>query len=362
MLFVVRCHGEPPERPVCDLADPSRAILVQIRCDDRLVTFELPLEDSAVTLGPSACVLNSAISPYALHCKDSSSPFEWSAWMCIPARGAEILRKPVADVVDGTSCLKLAEPRGVLAGLSPCFHRDRFLIRAVACMDADCAQTVASDDVFELQFEHPSGMRAARCLTMPSRSGVTAGIAVAAVVGGTIAIGLGSSLGASVRGAQSKSTSDAGFGTAARTMSLLRVTQFMGLISDMCAVQGSEKWQLFEEIMQALNCFNFRVPVPAFVTEWSVVFGGLSICGMDPVDLAAQARADIGDLFSGNVFFGIILLAILVTVHLLLLQPTPVFWRRFIQRKAPFGQLELQVLVICVQGVQAWYLVSCCLP
>jgi hypothetical protein len=128
------------------------------------------------------------------------------------------------------------------------------------------------------------------------------------------------------------------------------MAQFMGLTSDMCAVQGNEEWQVYLDVMQVLNFANLRIPVPTFFTGWSWVFEQLSICGMDPVDLAAQARADVGDLFSGNMFFGFILLSIVTVAHLLFLQPTSVAWRRFIQKKAPFSKLELYVLVAGVQG------------
>jgi hypothetical protein len=358
LLFVTRCR-DGAEGLDCDLANPSRAMLLQVNCDNRLVAFELPLEDDSVALGPGACVLNSAISPYTLYCKDSSlQPVgSWSAWQCIPERGAELLGRTQAadDLVDGASCVKLAEPQGVLMGLSPCFHMDRFLVRAVGCLDADCDQAVASDDVFELQFEHPSGMRAAQCLKMPSQAGLAAGVITASVVGGAVSVVLGSSVGASVSAATSASSSAAsgGAGMATGLVSMLGVGQFMGLTSDMCAVQGNVKWQMFQEIMQAMNCFNLRIPVPAFLTEWSGGFGQLSVCGMYPVDLAAQARGDIGDLFSGNMFFGFILLLILVSTHLLFLQPTSIGWRRFMQKKAPFWRLELHVLVVGVQGSAA---------
>jgi hypothetical protein len=228
---------------------------------------------------------------------------------------------------------------------------DRFLVRAVACMDVGCEQKVASDDVFELQFEHPSGMRAAKCLKLPSRAGVAAGMAAASVVGGTVAFVLGSSLGSSLSGASSAGSSAvAATGTASGLGSLVGMAQFMGLTSDMCAVQGNEEWQVYLDVMQVLNFANLRIPVPTFFTGWSWVFEQLSICGMDPVDLAAQARADVGDLFSGNMFFGFILLSIVTVAHLLFLQPTSVAWRRFIQKKAPFSKLELYVLVAGVQG------------
>jgi hypothetical protein len=218
-------------------------------------------------------------------------------------------------------------------------------------MDVGCEQKVASDDVFELQFEHPSGMRAAKCLKLPSRAGVAAGMAAASVVGGTLAFVLGSSLGSSLGGASSAGSSAvAATGTASGLGSLVGMAQFMGLTSDMCAVQGNEEWQVYLDVMQVLNFANLRIPVPAFFTGWSWVFEQLSICGMDPVDLAAQARADVGDLFSGNMLFGFILLSIVTVAHLLFLQPTSVSWRRFIQKNAPFSKLELYVLVAGVPG------------
>jgi hypothetical protein len=210
-------------------------------------------------------------------------------------------------------------------------------------MNDDCTQVVVSDDVFEISFEHPSGMRAVRCLKQPPQVGVTAGIAVASIFGGSVMLVLGSSVGASVSGA----------GMAASGMGLVPMigaVQFMGLTSDMCQVQASEKWQTYSAIMRTLNGFNLRIPIPAFLKGWSPFFGQLSVCGLDPVDLAAQARADIGDLFSGNMFFGFILLLGVIVGHLLLLQPNASVWRKFIQQKAPFLKLELYALLTAIQG------------
>jgi len=353
MLFVTRCQGDP-ENLDCDLEDPSQAVLIQVDCSDRLVTHALPLEDSAVALAASSCVLNSAISPYALYCNDSSvqPSGSWSAWRCVPERGAEIFEPTRDELVDGTSCLKLAEPQGALTGLSPCFHKDRFILRVVACMTDDCTQVVVGDEVFEVPFEHPSGMRAARCLKQPPRAGVTAGIAAASIIGGSVILVLGSSVGASVSGATASSVASSS-AMAASGMGLVPMVgavQFMGLTSDMCQVQANEKWQTYAAIMRSLNGFNLRIPVPAFLTDWSPFFGKLSLCGLSPVDLTAQARADIGDLFSGNMFFGFILLAAVIVAHLLLLQPTPSAWRKFVQKRAPFVRLELYVLLMAVQG------------
>ena len=43
------------------------------------------------------------------------------------------------------------------------------------------------------------------------------------------------------------------------------------------------------------------------------------VCGQAPVDLTKQARADIGDVFAGNVIFGFVLLFALIVLHLLFL-------------------------------------------
>jgi hypothetical protein len=69
------------------------------------------------------------------------------------------------------------------------------------------------------------------------------------------------------------------------------------------------------------------------------------------VDLVSQARADIGDVFCGNLFFGLILLSSIMVVHLLLFHIPSTRLIRLLKRKAPFPKLELYMLIIGFQGV-----------
>ena len=73
------------------------------------------------------------------------------------------------------------------------------------------------------------------------------------------------------------------------------------------------------------------------------------VCGQAPVDLTEQARADIGDIFAGNVIFGFVLLTSLIVLHLLFLHIPAL--RRTIVRRCPFGKLELYALIISFQGL-----------
>jgi hypothetical protein len=73
-----------------------------------------------------------------------------------------------------------------------CDHAKRYNFRSVACFGADCSEDSSfTDDVFEFEFKHPSGARAQECWPKPSKEAKTAGTAVAAVVGGTIAATIG---------------------------------------------------------------------------------------------------------------------------------------------------------------------------
>jgi hypothetical protein len=118
--------------------------------------------------------LNSALQPSAFLCKggeSTSNEDPWSQW------------EPVMDEYDSNP-LEVAVPDGYISGLTPCYHQDRFVVFVEACMGPQCTPSIASDDIFELTFEHPSGQRAIECLSKPKLAYVSAGRAAAAVVGG----------------------------------------------------------------------------------------------------------------------------------------------------------------------------------
>jgi hypothetical protein len=331
LLFVTRCTGTT-QGYTCDFQSPSQAVLAVSSCNQSLIaTAERPLQDARVILSPTSCVKHSAISPFGLYCNDGG----WSPWQC------------AADV-DGLACAESAEPIGVLAGLSPCFHKDRFLTRGIACMSAGCEQSIITDDVLELEFQHPSGMRAVQCLSKPSARSAKVGVAAAGIVGGVISITLGSSTGAAVSGSAS-STAAGGLGLAS-IVDVLSSVQFVALTSELCEIQSSVDLQAYMDTVSYLSMFNLRIPIPHFIYQWSSLFESLSLCGMPPVDLAAQARADIGDLFSGNMVFGFLMFFTVTSVHVVLLLPSTPKLRKFMLKRIPFLKLELYAIIIGFQG------------
>ena len=173
--FVLACRGDP-ESPSCDFDRPSRSLLLQISCDAQLKV--LSLQDDSVRLSASSCIMCATLDPYGEDCQQSASSVAWSDWEC------------VKDAYD-KGCLEVTQPKAELA-LSMCDHAKRYNFRSVACFGADCSEDSSfTDDVFEFEFKHPSGARAQECWPKPSKEAKTAGTAVAAVVGGTIAATIG---------------------------------------------------------------------------------------------------------------------------------------------------------------------------
>jgi hypothetical protein len=332
LLFVTRCTGTA-QAYTCDLQSPSQAVLAVSSCNQSLIaTAARPLQDATVILSPISCVKNSAISPFGLYCDDGGS---WSAWQC-------------ATDDDGLACVESTKPTGELGGLSPCFHKDRFLIRGIACMSTGCEQSIITDDVLELEFQHPSGVRAVQCLSKPSARSAKVGVAAAGIVGGVITITLGSSTAAAVTGsASSTAAGSLGF---TYIVDVLSSVQFVALTSDLCEIQSSIQLQAYMDTISHLNMFNLRIPIPHFIYEWSSLFEILSFCGMPPVDLAAQARADVGDLFSGNMVFGFFMFSTVTSLHVLLLLPSSPKLRKFMLKRIPFLKLELYAMILGFQG------------
>jgi hypothetical protein len=243
--------------------------------------------------------------------------------------------------------LEVAVPDGYISGLTPCYHQDRFVVFVEACMGPQCTPSIASDDIFELTFEHPSGQRAIECLSKPKLAYVSAGRAAAAVVGGGVAGSLGSSVGGSISGSTA--------GSAGGAMALIGVVQFIALIQDNCGAQADAELQDFLALLAPLQTFNLRMPMPNIpifnpLKDWNVAVD-ISFCGYGGVGLIDQARADVGELFATNAVLGMLFLVLVMLVHLLMLQPPFPKWRRAMAVSAPFGKWESLILLTAFQGL-----------
>ena len=95
--------------------------------------------------------------------------------------------------------------------------------------------------------------------------------------------------------------------------------QFVALSSQTCVLQSQKKFNDVMAMFSSFEIFNLRVPMPAFLKDIGHLFRTCQVCGQAPVDLTEQARADIGDIFAGNVIFGFVLLTSLIVLHLLFL-------------------------------------------
>ena len=161
--------------------------------------------------------------------------------------------------------------------------------------------------------------RAIECMPALDKVASDAGRVTVAVVSGTVVAGVAANVGGAMSaslGATAAAGGAAGTGTAAGTsaaastsssgmgaMGILGVVQFAAVTSNMCIVQGVSKFGGYFSAIGNFDIFNFRIRLPKFMLKWPV-FESLAVCGMPPVDLVSQARADIGDVFCGNIFFG----------------------------------------------------------
>ena len=333
-LFVVACHGDPAS-PSCDFDKPSRSILVEISCEG--VVKRLKLQDDTVELVSSSCIQCTTLDPFGEFCKDQSSEQSWSDWECIKD-----------DF--GTGCARFPEPWGSLT-LSMCDHRNRFNVRVVACFDSDCEATSTTDDVFEYEFRHPSGVRAAQCAGKPSAAAAAAGKAVTAVVGGAVGGSVGGSVGSSVTG----SASAAGSGLIA----MIGAVQFAAATSDMCGVQAQPVLLDILSVMQSLNLFNLRIPMPDFSGMPDLAFieklplkEALQRCGVTgDTSLEGQARSEVGDLFVANVLVSMLSLVMVMLVHFLILTLIPRRWSARVIGAFPFMSCELFMYLNLNQGL-----------
>jgi hypothetical protein len=244
--------------------------------------------------------------------------------------------------------LTVTAPEGYISGLTPCYHKDRFVVLVEACMSPDCrSSSIASDDIFEFTFEHPSGKRAVQCLSKPKVAFVSAGRVAAAVIGGAISASLGSSVAGSISGSTA--------GSAGGAIALIGTVQFIALLSDNCGAQADSGLQDFLTLLAPLQTFNLRVPMPDIpiftpVKEWRLA-ADISLCGAEGVDLVNQARADEGALFEANAVIGLMVVAIATALHVLLLLPPFPRYREVVMNAAPFGKLQTVLLLTAFPGL-----------
>jgi hypothetical protein len=334
LVFAVACSGNQTD-PSCDFLHPSRALLLSIDCSGEHQV--LVLQNETVSLSSESCILNAILQPSGFLCKDregTESPWATQPWA------------PVMDEYD-SNALTVSAPEGFISGLTPCYHEDRFVVLVEACMSTDCTPSIASDDIFEFTFEHPSKRRASECLSKPKLAFVSAGRAAAAAVGGGISASLGSSVGGSISGSTA--------GSAGGAMALIGVVQFIAMLADNCGAQADSALQDFLTLLTPLQTFNLRIPMPDFplfnpFKEWSVAVG-ISFCGMGGVDLVQQARADEGELFTANAVIGLVVLITVSLMHVLLLLPPFPNYRQVMHHSAPFGKWEAMLLLTAYQGL-----------
>jgi hypothetical protein len=331
-LFVVACRGDPAS-PSCDFDKPSRSILVEISCEG--MVKRLLLQDDTVELVSSSCIKCTTLEPFGEFCQSSEQ--SWSDWDCIKD-----------DF--GTGCARFTEPMGLLT-LSMCDHRNRINVRVVACFDSDCEAASTTDDVFEFEFRHPSGVRAAHCAGKPSAAAAAAGKAVTAIVGGAVCGSVGGSVASSVTG----SASAAGSGLIA----MIGAVQFAAATSDMCGVQAQPVLLDILSVMQSLNLFNLRIPMPDFSGMPDLAFieklplkEALQLCGVTgDTSLEGQARSEVGDLFTANVLVSMLSLAITMLAHFLILTLIPRRWSARVIGAFPFMSCELFMYLNLNQGL-----------
>ncbi len=218
-IFVVPCRATS-DGDQCDFSMPSRSILLESSCrSGRVLSQTLELRDDTVQLSPTSCLLGSALHSWEQFCEHPTVGRNgtWSEWQC------------ARESAEDDDCLRTEQSRGTIVGLSPCNHFDRYIVRAVACMDSNCDAKKITDSVTEFVFEHPSGQRAVECLGRPSPIVRRATIAVGAVVGGSVVASVGSSIGGAV--AKPAALSASSSSTTASALPVLGTVQFVALTS-----------------------------------------------------------------------------------------------------------------------------------
>lgn len=352
LLFTTTCRVERSGL-VCDWTRPSPATLIRTSCTGKII--ELPLRNSRVQLSPVGCVQHNLFQPSSELCRDRTlvpvgcnDCLGWSTWTCVLDEYKE-------------NCLEVDTNRAELSKLSTCEHLDRFVIVPVACLDSDCSERlrVRGEQVIEFEFLHDAGLpadeclvkladsatassvppacgRAKACLGTPSKAALTAGIAATAVVGGTIVASAGASAGGAMTGGT--------VGSSSGVSAVMGSVQFVAMTSNTCVLQSQQKFTNFMAMISSFEIFNLRISVPEFIKEWFGFLKHFTVCGQPAVDLTQQARADIGDIFAGNVIFGFLLLSLLFVVHFLLLQIDTTTWRKMmIERYVLFTLIDRSI-------------------
>ncbi len=131
--------------------------------------------------------------------------------------------------------------------------------------------------------------------------------------------------------------------------------QFAAATSDMCGVQSQTVLVDILDVMQSLNVFNLRFPLPdlsEYLPASPELVATISFCGMSSeVDLVAQARGEAGDNFMATVLVGSLILVSVSTIHFLILILMPRTWLPKITSSFPFIQTELVLFIVGNQGL-----------
>ena len=133
---------------------------------------------------------------------------------------------------------------------------------------------------------------------------------------------------------------------------MLGAVQFIATLANGCVLQGSNKFKDLTALLSGFEMFNLRMPIPKPLQQLPFL-SVLSSCGQPPVDLVGQARADIGTLFAGNVFFGLIAFVLVFGAHSVLLLATNPDARfgRVVRERYPFPKVEFYAILIAFQGL-----------
>ena len=136
---------------------------------------------------------------------------------------------------------------------------------------------------------------------------------------------------------------------------MIQAVQFAAATSDMCGVQSQAVLVDILDVMQNLNVFNLRFPLPdlsEYLPATPELITTISFCGMSSeVDLVAQARGEVGDNFMANILVGSLILVSVTTLHVLILVLMPRQWLPKIASSFPFVRIELVLFLVGNQGL-----------
>ena len=175
---------------------------------------------------------------------------------------------------------------------------------------------------------------------------------VAASVSAVVGTGASVSMSAS-----QASSGDGGGGGASGPgfFGMIQAVQFAAATSDMCGVQSQAVLVDILDVMQNLNVFNLRFPLPdlsEYLPATPELITTISFCGMSSeVDLVAQARGEVGDNFMANILVGSLILVSVCILHVLILVLMPRQWLPKIASSFPFVRIELVLFLVGNQGL-----------